>query len=131
VDRNLPDTHADLLAAPDTAVLLTVGADGQPQSTAAWYLVDDDGVLKTSILTSRQKHENLARNPKATPFILDPATPYRSLEIRAAVELTPDPDGALVPQFAARYGVLVEVLAQAGADRVVAALHPVRVRANG
>src|SRR5438067_8900811 len=99
----LPATHADLLDAPNTAVLTTVGADGQPQSTAVWYLVDDDGALKTSITTDRQKYRNLTRNPKATLFILDPANPFRTLEIRATVKLAPDPDKALLPKFAARY----------------------------
>src|SRR4051812_22039142 len=98
---NVPDTHVDLVDAPNTAVLTTVGADGQPQSTAVWFLIDDDGLLKTSITTDRQKYKNLARHPKATLFIFDPANPFKTLEIRADVELTPDPDKALVPDFAA------------------------------
>jgi PPOX class probable F420-dependent enzyme len=126
----IPDTHADLFGAPNTAVLTTVGKDGLPQSTAVWYLVDDDGVLKTSISTDRQKYRNLARNPKATLFILDPANPFRTLEVRATVELTPDPEKALLPKFAARYNVPVEMLDIPG-DRVVGAFAPVRVVAHG
>ena len=127
---DIPSTHTDLLG-PNTAVLTTVGADGLPQSTAVWFLLDDDGTVKTSILTSRQKYKNLARHPKATLFILDPANPYRTLEIRAEVELTPDPDKTLLPKFAERYNVPVEVLEQSGDDRVIATLTPVRVVANG
>jgi PPOX class probable F420-dependent enzyme len=128
---DVPDSHADLLDAPHTAVLTTVGADGQPQSTAVWYLVDDDGLLKTSITTDRQKYRNLARHPKATLFVLDPSNPFRTLEIRASVELSPDPDKELLPKFAARYNVPVEALTQAGGERVVATLTPVRVVSNG
>src|SRR3954465_11240289 len=113
----IPESHAEFFSAPHTAVLTTVGGDGLPQSTAVWYLVDDDGVLKTSILTSRQKYKNLARHPKASVFVLDPTNPYRSGEIRATVELAPDVDQALLPKFAARYGVPVEVLQQSGDDR--------------
>src|SRR5215212_9820247 len=102
-NNEVPDSHADLLDAPNTAVLTTVGADGQPQSTAVWFLVDDDGALKTSITTDRQKYKNLARHPKATLFVIDPANPYRTLEVRAEVELAPDPDKELLPKFAARY----------------------------
>ena len=51
---------ADLIDEPRIAVLTTVGANGRPQSTAVWFLVDDDGVLKTSITTDRQKYRNLA-----------------------------------------------------------------------
>jgi PPOX class probable F420-dependent enzyme len=127
---NVPDTHVDLVTAPNTAVLTTVGANGQPQSTAVWFLVDD-GVLTTSITTDRQKYKNLARNPKATLFVIDPTNPFRTIEVRATVELTPDPDKALLPKFADRYGVPVETLEQAGGDRVVARFEPVRVVANG
>ena len=96
-----------------------------------WYLVDEDGVLKTSITVERQKYKNLARHPKATLFILDPTNPFRTIEIRANVELTPDPDKSLLPVFAEKYGVPVEVLQEAGGDRVVATFDPVRINANG
>jgi len=124
---DIPDTHADLLDAPNTAVLTTVGADGQPQSTAVWFLIDDDGVLKTSITTDRQKYRNLAGNPKATLFVLDAANPFRTLEIRATVALAPDPDKTLLPKFAARYNTPVEVLDLPGTERAVATFTPVRV----
>ena len=127
---SIPTTHADLLEAPNTAVLTAVGADGQPQSTAVWFLVDD-GAIKTSITTDRQKYKNLARTPKATLFVLDPQNPFRTLEVRAEVDLALDTDRALLPKFAERYNVPVEVLEQAGGDRVVATLSPVRVVANG
>src|SRR3954467_4509541 len=126
----IPESHAEFFAAPNTAILTTVGKDGLPQSTAVWYLVDD-GVLKTSILTSRQKYKNLARHPKASLFVLDPTNPYRSVEVRATVELTPDPDKTLLPKFAAHYGVPVEVLEQSGDDRAIATFSPVRVIVNG
>jgi PPOX class probable F420-dependent enzyme len=126
----IPDSHADLLDAPNTAVLTTVGADGQPQSTAVWFLVDDDGVLKISVLASRQKYRNLARNPKATLFVLDPTNPFRTLEVRATVELSPDPDKAMLPRFAARYSTPIEVLDQPG-ERVTASFTPQRVVAFG
>jgi PPOX class probable F420-dependent enzyme len=127
----IPESHAEFFAAPNTAVLTTVGKDGLPQSTAVWYLVDDDGVLRTSILTSRQKYKNLVRHPKASLFVLDPANPYHSVEVRAEVELTPDPDKTLLPKFAEHYGVPVEALEASGDDRVIATFKPVRVITNG
>jgi PPOX class probable F420-dependent enzyme len=128
---DIPESLTDLLHGANTAVLTTVGADGLPQATAVWYLVGDDGVVRTSITTDRQKYRNLARHPKATLFILDPANPYRTVEIRANIELTPDPDRTLLPQFAQHYGVPVEVLEQAGGDRVIATFDPVKVNTNG
>jgi PPOX class probable F420-dependent enzyme len=126
----IPESHAEFFAAPNTAILTTVGSDGMPQSTAVWYLVDD-GVLKTSILTSRQKYKNLVGHPKASLFVLDPTNPYRSVEVRAELELAPDPDKSLLPKFAAHYNVPVEALEASGDDRVVATLVPRRVVTNG
>ena len=96
-----------------------------------WFLIDDDGVLKGSVTTDRQKYRNLTRNPKATLFILDPANPFRTVEIRATVELAPDPDKALLPKFAARYNTPVEMLDAPGSERVAVTFHPVRVVTNG
>src|SRR3954462_7206962 len=126
----IPESHADFFSAPNTAILTTVGQGGLPQSTAVWYLVDD-GVLKTSILMSRQKYKNLARHPKASLFVLDPTNPYRSVEVRAEVELTPDPDKSLLPKFAEHYGVPIAALEASGDDRVIATFTPVRVVTNG
>jgi PPOX class probable F420-dependent enzyme len=128
---DVPESLSDLLSGPNTAVLTTVGADGLPQSTAVWYLIGDDGVLRASITTDRQKYRNLARHPKATLFILDPTNPYRTIEIRANVELEPDPDKAMLPLFAEKYGVPLEALQQAGGERVVATFDPVKVNASG
>ena len=128
---SIPPNHADILDAPLTAVLTTVGADGQPQSTAVWYLVDDDGVLKGSVTTDRQKYRNLSRNPKATLFVIDPANPFRTVEIRATVELAPDPDKAMLPKFAARYSTPVEVLDAPGSERVTVVFTAVKVVTNG
>src|SRR3954462_11159388 len=126
----IPESHTEFFAAPNTAILATVGKDGLPQSTAVWYLVDD-GVLKATILMSRQKYKNLARPPKARPFVLDPTNPYRSVEVRAEVELAPDPDKSLLPKFAEHYGVPIEALEASGDDRVIARFKPVRVVTNG
>ena len=53
------------------------------------------------------------------------------MEIRATVKLSPDPDKALLPKFADRYDVPVEMLEQAGGERVAAAFTPVRVVTTG
>jgi len=131
VKLDIPANFADLLEAPGTAVLTTVGAGGQPQSTAVWFLIDDDGVLKGSVTTDRQKYRNLIRNPKATLFVLDPANPFRTVEIRATVELVPDPDKAMLPKFAARYHTPVEAIDAPGSERITLAFSPVRVVTNG
>ncbi|MCK9929688.1 PPOX class F420-dependent oxidoreductase [Frankia sp. Mgl5] len=107
-----------------------MGTDGRPQSTAVWYLLDDS-TLRTSMVTTRQKYKNLLRNPVASLFLLDPANPFRTLEIRADVTLTPDPDKELLPLFAKHYGVDESMLDLPGSQRVTATLDPIRIVANG
>ena len=83
----VPESHRDLLQTPLTATLSTIDAKGRPQSTAVWYLVDDDGQLKGSITSDRQKFKNLRGNPNCDLFIIDSQNPFRALEVRAEAEL--------------------------------------------
>lgn len=124
---NVPESHADLLAA-GVGLLATQGHDGFPQVTALWFLLDDDGLVKLSLNTSRQKTKNLQRHAECTFFVLDPTNPYRTLEIRARAEIAPDSDYAFATKLGAKYGG-ADLRAMDGPDgsRVVVALHPVKV----
>lgn len=126
----IPESYRDLLAAP-VAVLATLGPDGYPQVTATWFLLDDDDTLKLSLNTTRRKVKNLAAHPECTLFILDPATPYRTLEIRARAELQPDPDFAFAARLGQKYGADVHANDQPGDTRVVVTLHPVKANTWG
>lgn len=129
---DVPESHADLLEAANVATLTTVGKDGLPQSTAVWFIVDDDGELKSSITDVRQKYKNLVAHPKATLLIIDPSNPYRTLEIRAEVRLTPDPEKALIRKLAARYGMDdPQPLLDLPGERYVVTFDPVRIVTNG
>ena len=128
---SVPTSHHDLLEAAGTAVLVTIDSKGRPQATAVWYLLDEDGVLKTSVEAGRQKYKNAAANPAVDFFFIDPTNPFHTLEIRAAAVLTPDTDYALLGRLVARYGVPIENILQSGTDRHVITFHPWRVIANG
>ena len=129
-DATIPDSHRDLLEAPGVAVLSTLGADGRPQSTAVWYLLDGD-VVRASLVTTRQKYRNMARHPHATLFVLDPANPYRSIEVRADVTIEDDPDLALLERVVTHYGSDLATFPGEKEGRVVVTLTPRRVVANG
>ena len=64
----IPESHRDLLDG-EFATLATVGADGRPQLTEVWFL-SEDGSVRVSINTSRQKPKNLSANPACTLFLL-------------------------------------------------------------
>ena len=125
----IPETHRDLLKA-DVAMLSTAGADGFPQTTAVWFLAEDDGTIKLSLNRARQKTKNLQRDPHATFFVLDRANPLRTVEIRGRAEVAPDPDYAFADRIGAKYGgVDLRQMDGPGQSRVVVTLHPVKVNA--
>jgi PPOX class probable F420-dependent enzyme len=123
----IPDSHKDLLAT-DVAMLATLGPDGRPQVSALWFLFDDDGLVKLSLNTSRQKTRNLERRPECSFFVLDRANPYRTLELRATAEISPDDDYAFANRVAAKYGGMdLRKMDGPGQRRVVVTLRPLKV----
>jgi PPOX class probable F420-dependent enzyme len=115
----------------DVAVLATVGRDGYPQVTAVWFLLDDDGDLKLSLNTARQKTKNLQRHPECTLFLLDRANPYRALEIRARAHVSPDDDYAFAGKVGRKYGNAdLRAMDRPGERRIVVTLRPTRVNAT-
>jgi PPOX class probable F420-dependent enzyme len=88
--------------------------------------------VRLSLNTTRQKVKNLRAHPECTLFILDPASPYRTLEIRARAELQPDPDYAFATRLGHKYGNAdLRSRDQPGESRVVVTLHPVKVNTWG
>ena len=124
------ESHQDLLNA-EVAMLATIGHDGYPQVTALWFLLDD-GTLKLSLNTTRQKVKNLHRHPECTLFILDTANPYRTIEVRARAEIMPDADYAFAKKLGAKYGGAdLSANDRPGETRVVVSLQPVKVNTWG
>jgi PPOX class probable F420-dependent enzyme len=125
----IPESHRNLLET-NVAMLSTVGADGYPQTTALWFLAEDDGTIKLSLNRARQKTKNLERNPQVTFFVLDRANPMRTLEIRARAEVAPDPDYAFADRIGKKYGgVDLRRMDRPGESRIVVTLRPVKVNA--
>jgi PPOX class probable F420-dependent enzyme len=125
-----PESHQDLLKA-DVGVLATIGQDEYPQVTALWFL-NDEGTIKMSLNTARQKVKNLQAHPECTFFILDPANPYRTLEVRARAEVTPDPDYVFAKKLGAKYGGAdLSTNDRPGETRVVVSLQPIKVNTWG
>ena len=127
----IPKSHADLIEKNQILVLGTNGADGFPQITANWFLVED-GTVKVSLNTTRQKTKNLIQDPHVTLFFVDPENPYRTLEIRANATVTPDPDYAFADKVGAKYGGNdLRQMDGSGQSRVVVAFEPVKVNTFG
>ena len=128
----IPESHHDLLQSSQVVMLATIGPDGFPQVSATWFLAEGDGTIALSLNTMRQKVRNLQRHPEASLFFIDPASPYRTLEIRARAEIEPDPDYAFADRVGAKYGGQdMHAMDKPGESRVVVRFAPVKVNTFG
>ena len=121
----IPATHRDLLET-QVATFATVGADGRPQLSEIWFLAED-GTIRLSLNTSRQKTKNLRRNPGCTLLILDLVRPSRYLELRCDALVEPDDEYLFADKLGAKYGADLRVHDQPGVSRVVVTLQIVKV----
>jgi PPOX class probable F420-dependent enzyme len=129
-DNRIPQSHRHLLAPPAPVTLATVGLTGYPQLTAIWVVVQDD-LIVTSLAGVRQKLKNLTAHPKATVFAVDPANPFKTLEVRGDVTIEPDPDLATLRAVLAAYGTTLESFQGPLEGRTTVTVHPTRVVALG
>lgn len=112
----IPDSHINLVTDGQVVLLTTLGPQGEPQTTALWFLYED-GVLRMSINEARQKLKNLRRDPRASAFFLDPANPYRTLELRGTVEIEADPDYVFADRVGAKYNTNLRQMDKSGESR--------------
>jgi len=124
---DIPASHRDLLDS-QVATFATVGPDGRPQLTELWFLADD-GELRLSLNTTRQKVKNLRRNPACALFLLDLGVPYRYLEVRGDAEISADDDYAFADRLGAKYGTDLRSRDNPGDSRVVVTVRPARINA--
>lgn len=125
---SIPESHRDLLDAP-VGSLATIGPDGRPQASIVWFLAEE-GIVRFSLNTSRQKTKNLLANPAANFLILDGANAGRYLEVRGDVTIEPDDSYAFASKVGAKYGgVDLRNMDKPGEHRVAVTLNPVRVNA--
>jgi PPOX class probable F420-dependent enzyme len=129
VTTTIPDSHRDLLDQP-VATLGTLDAEGRPQLTEVWFLAED-GQVKISLNTARQKVRNLRRNPACSLLLLDLANPYRYVEIRGDAVVEPDDDYAFADRVGAKYGADLRTNDQPGDTRVVVTVPPAGVHTWG
>lgn len=130
MSTTIPASHLDLLENGQIVILGTNGPDGQPEITALWY-VYADGQVHMSINDARQKAKNLARDPRASAFFVDPQNPYRTLELRGTVTITPDPDYTFAAAVNEKYHADVSQMDKAGESRSWVTLNVEKVLSFG
>jgi PPOX class probable F420-dependent enzyme len=128
----IPETHSDLLESTALAHVATVGPDGEPQNNPVWFGWDGNNVL-FSQTRSRQKLRNLSRDPRVALSIVDPANPYRYLEIIGVVDrVDGDPNLDFINSMAKKYmGVDKYPWHRPGEERVIVVVKPERTSSMG
>ncbi len=124
--QSIPDSFRDLLTA-EFATLATVGRYGGPHQSIVWFLAEGD-VVKLSLNSSRQKTDNLLRNPACSLLITDPKNSYRYLELRGQAKIEPDPDYTFADKVGAKYGADLRDNDLAGDKRFVVTVQVDRAR---
>jgi PPOX class probable F420-dependent enzyme len=119
----------DLLATPVTGILTTLSPSGYPQSTAVWFLFEDD-VIKVSMTTDRKKYRNMVESPKATFFVLNPDNHWSYVEVRGDVTWEPDDERVTMLRIGEHHETDVSGFDPAGAKRVTAVITPVIVNSR-
>jgi PPOX class probable F420-dependent enzyme len=126
----IPREYHDLLEAPTTAVLVTLGPDGMPNASPVWFLFTG-GAVEISTTKDRAKHRNVVRDPRVAFTVVDPAKGLRYLEVRGTVDLADDPDGELRDAIASKHGYSSGAsFDPPGAERVRLTIRPTRVIAH-
>jgi PPOX class probable F420-dependent enzyme len=104
MSTEFPLSHRDLLDAP-TGIISTVGPTGIPQTTAVWFLYDEnDGAISCWLSDARQKMKNLLARPVCSFFILDTVNTARYLAVRGTVTFTPDNECVFGNVLGKKYG---------------------------
>ncbi|MGW9043010.1 TIGR03618 family F420-dependent PPOX class oxidoreductase [Streptomyces lydicus] len=99
----LPETATAMLAKPNPSVITTLRQDGQPVSTATWYLWEDGRVL-VNMDECRKRLEHVSNDPRVTLTVLDDGDWYTHLSLIGRVaELRDDDDLTDIDRLAQRY----------------------------
>lgn len=98
----LSDAAVALLQPPVFAVVTTLCADGQPQSSVVWLRADADGLVFSTI-RGRLKTRNMERDPRVTVCAYDPGDPYSYVEVRGAASLAEEGGDALIDEMSRAY----------------------------
>lgn len=127
---SIPDSHRDLLEHNQIVILGTSGPKGEPQVTALWFLFED-GMVRMSINEARQKLKNLRNDPRASALFVDPANPYRTLELRGTVTIEPDNEYVFADKVGTKYGANMREMDREGESRSMVTLNVEKVHTFG
>jgi len=124
----LPEAAKAFFDATEFVTLATVQPDGQPQLSVVWVERDGDDLLM-STTTNRQKHRNLARDPRASVLLYPKDNPYSYVEVRGNVSMTEVGGRELIDRLNQKYMDTPRYIWDDDTDnvRVIVRLSPTKV----
>jgi PPOX class probable F420-dependent enzyme len=126
----IPESHYDIVKGNNYAQVAMVMPDGSLANNVVAFVWDGE-LLRFSTLKARQKYKNLANDQRVALCIVDPANPWRYLEIRGTVEITEDTERSFINSIAQKYMKQdVYPFDQPGDVRITFTVKPTRVRAE-
>ncbi|MEV5753533.1 PPOX class F420-dependent oxidoreductase [Actinoallomurus sp. NPDC052308] len=100
----LPEDAIAMLKKPNPAVIATVRSDGQPVSTATWYLWDDGRVL-INMDEGRKRLDHLRNDARVSLTVLDSDNWYTHVTLIGHVtEIRDDEDLSDIDRLSVQYG---------------------------
>ncbi len=99
----LPEEAVAMLKKPNPAVIATLQPDGQPVSTATWYLWDDGRIL-VNMDEGRKRLDHIRNDPRVTLTAIDESNWYTHISvIGRIVEVRDDEDLADIDRLSEQY----------------------------
>ncbi|MBN3929917.1 PPOX class F420-dependent oxidoreductase [Streptomyces verrucosisporus] len=99
----LPEAAVTMLKKANPAVITTLRPDGQPVSTATWYLWEDGRVL-VNMDEARKRLRHVRDDPRVTLTVLDEGNWYTHVSLIGRVaEILDDPELADIDRLARHY----------------------------
>ncbi len=114
------------------ANLGTLLPDGSPQVTPIWFDTEGD-TIRINSAKGRWKDRNMRRDGRVALAIMDPANPYRYVQVRGRIErITEDGADAHIDRLAKKYlGADTYPFRQPGEVRVIYVIRPERATTMG
>jgi len=131
--KDIPTKFVDLLSDQTKAFasIATVLKDGSPQVTPVWFDTAGD-LVRVNTASGRVKSRTLSEGRKVALSIMDPANPYRYMQIRGkVVKVTKDGADAHIDKLAHKYLGRDYPFRQAGEERILVEIEPESVQTMG
>jgi PPOX class probable F420-dependent enzyme len=127
----LTDAQREVIGSTPVVALSTIGPQGTPQTTATWFVLDDDGLVRISLNGARQKVKNIQRNPAVSALFVNPQNAFQTVELRGTATVSAEGSSALVEKVKAKYDTDVSGFDQPGEQRYVVTIQPEKVLTFG